>query len=31
MNNIRFKNTFNLTEINFAYEKLHTQNIKPTA
>ena len=31
INDIHFKNTFNLAEIIFAFETLHSQNIKPIA
>ena len=31
INDIQFKNTFNLAEIIFAYEIHHSQNIKPIA
>ena len=31
INDIHFKNTFNLAEIIFAYEIHHSQNIKPIA
>ena len=29
INDVHFKNTFNLVEINFAYETLHSQTVKP--